>query len=89
MAIRTSRRGRYGGRARRGMKKSFAGGILSLLGVSSVRNRYCSEVSGLAEEVICDVGVCLRLDNWGRGWCYRGLLQFANQQVFCETGFIE
>ena len=78
VARRTSLRGRYGGRARRGMKKSFAGGILSLVGVSSVRNRYRSEVSGLAEEVVCDVGFCLRLDYWGRGWCYRGLVEFAS-----------
>ena len=80
--------GRYGGRARRGMKKSFAGGILSLWSVSSVRNRYRPEVSGLAEEVICVVEVCLRPNEWGRGWCYRGLIKFPSQPVFCDPSFM-
>lgn len=60
------------------MKKSFAGGILSLWSVSSVRNRYRPEVSGLAEEDICDVQACLRFDERGRGRCYRGLAEFAS-----------
>ena len=51
-----SRRGRYGGRAESGMKKTFCQGMLTDMSVPrSGRYRYLVEVSGLADEAICSL----------------------------------